>query len=77
MYPSFIHIRGICNPADILSKHWDYNIVKDVLRPTLFWEGDTADVASYLDKGPLVCLGNEGSDNGPLPPTTEGPVLDS
>ena len=27
----FIHISGICNPADILSKHWDYNSVKDVL----------------------------------------------
>ena len=27
----FIHINGICNPANILSKHWDYNSVKDVL----------------------------------------------
>ena len=60
----FIHISGVCNPADILGKHWDYNSVKNVLRPTLFWEGDTADVASYLERGPLKCLGNEGSDSG-------------
>ena len=73
----FIHIKGICNPTYIISKHWDYNSVKGVLQPTLFWEEDTEDVASYLENGPLTCLGNEGSDNGPLPPTTEGPGLDS
>ena len=38
----FYHIAGTQNPADILSKHWDYNSVWPVLRPLLFWEGDTA-----------------------------------
>ena len=40
----FHHIPGAINPADILSKHWDYSQVWDVLKPILFWEGDTADL---------------------------------
>ena len=33
----FIHIRGVTNPADVLSKHWDYPSVRPVLCPLLFW----------------------------------------
>ena len=40
---SFIHIRGTANPADIVSKHWGYQQVKDLLRTLLFVHGDTAD----------------------------------
>jgi hypothetical protein len=40
----FHHIPGITNPADILSKHWDYSSVWSVLKPLLFYEGDTADL---------------------------------
>ena len=32
-YVSFNHIPGIENPSDVLSKHWSYNSVKDVLLP--------------------------------------------
>ena len=38
----FIHIPGSLNPADILSKHWGYQQVWPLIRPILFWEGDTA-----------------------------------
>ena len=31
------HIRGENNPADILSKHWDYPSIWGTLRPLLFW----------------------------------------
>ena len=41
----FHFVRGKTNPADILSKHWDYASVWPQLRPLLFWEGDTADLA--------------------------------
>jgi hypothetical protein len=41
------YIPGSINPADILSKHWDYSTVWPILRPILFWEGDTAG-AVYL-----------------------------
>ena len=34
----FHHIPGTSNPADILSKHWDYPSVWPQLRPLLFWE---------------------------------------
>jgi hypothetical protein len=34
---------GKDNPADILSKHWGYQQVWKLLRPILFWEGDTAE----------------------------------
>ena len=38
----FHHIAGVTNPADILSKHWDYSSVWPVLQPLLHWQGDTA-----------------------------------
>ena len=40
----FYHIPGIINPADILSKHWGYAQIWDVLKPILFWEGDTSEL---------------------------------
>ena len=45
----FHHIAGTANPADILSKHWDYASVWPLLKPVLFWEGDTM-VLAKLDK---------------------------
>jgi hypothetical protein len=39
------HIPGVCNPADILSKHWGYAQVWNVLKPILFWKGETMDIA--------------------------------
>ena len=38
----FHHIKGKLNPADVLSKHWAYADVRRLLRPLLFWHGDTA-----------------------------------
>jgi hypothetical protein len=40
---SFYFTKGKDNPADILSKHWSYNDIKDVLKPVLYWKGDTAE----------------------------------
>ena len=40
----FHHIPGATNPADILSKHWDYSTIWPVLKPILFHEGDTAEL---------------------------------
>jgi len=40
----FYHIPGSSNPADILSKHWGYQQVWNLLKPLLFWSGDTADM---------------------------------
>ena len=45
----FYHIAGKLNPADILSKHWDYPSIWAVLRPLMFWTGDTADLSSAVD----------------------------
>jgi hypothetical protein len=39
----FYHIDGTRNPADIVSKHWGYQVVWPILRLFLFWEGDTMD----------------------------------
>jgi hypothetical protein len=39
---SFYHIRSEDNPADILSKHWGYQQVWQLLQPILYWRGDTA-----------------------------------
>jgi hypothetical protein len=41
----FYHVDGVRNPADILSKHWGcYQQVWKLLRPLLFWPGDTLDI---------------------------------
>ena len=46
----FHHIAGVANPADILSKHWDYSSVWPVLQPLLHWQGNTARLIE--DKSP-------------------------
>ena len=42
--PKFFHIYGTENPSDILSKHWGYSQVWNILQPILFYEGDTMDL---------------------------------
>ena len=43
---SFFHIPGQLNPADILSKHWGYQQVWNVLQPLLFWKGNTGNLVT-------------------------------
>ena len=43
----FFHIPGDSNPADVLSKHWGYQQVWQLLQPLLFWQGDTSDIDNY------------------------------
>ena len=43
----FHHVPGKGNPADVVSKHWSYSKVWPVLRPILFWKGDTAAMADF------------------------------
>ena len=51
----FHWLRGNTNPADLLSKHWDYASVWSQLRPLLFWEGDTDDIEVFsLHKVPAI-----------------------
>lgn len=38
------HIPGECDPADILNKHWGYSNVWPMLKPLLFFEGDTSKI---------------------------------
>jgi len=40
----FHHVRSAQNPADILSKQWSHASAWPLLRPLLFWEGDTLDL---------------------------------
>jgi hypothetical protein len=54
----FHHVRGKLNPADILSKHWDYSTIWPVLKPFLFWQGDTKDLTLPLqEEGSKVTQG--------------------
>ena len=47
----FHHIPGESrNPADVLSKHWGYQQAWKLLKPVLFWQGDTMDVRELDDK---------------------------
>ena len=47
---AFIHIPGMANPADILSKHWSNHKVWPMLQPLLFWEGNTMELYSQKTK---------------------------
>jgi hypothetical protein len=40
----FDFIPGELNPADILSKHWEYTQTRERLKSLLFWKGDMADI---------------------------------
>jgi hypothetical protein len=57
---SFIHIGGTTNPADILSKHGAWASMWPLLKPILFWRGDTSiigdGVATKIPKNPKVKL---------------------
>ena len=43
-------LHGESNPADILSKHWDYSQIWTRLKALLFWMGDTRDIDNWKDK---------------------------
>ena len=60
----FHHIPGADNPADILSKHWDYPSIWSQLRPLLFWKFEVHSV----DK---LKVATEGSESEASAPTTE------
>ena len=43
-YIQFNWKDGKSNPADILSKHWEFANIWPLLKPLLFWKGDTNEV---------------------------------
>jgi hypothetical protein len=43
-YVVLTHLPGKFNPVDILSKHWGYQTIWPILKPILFFHGDTADL---------------------------------
>ena len=46
----FYHIDGTTNVADILSKHCGYQAAWPIVKPMLFWSGDTEDVPKMKEK---------------------------
>ena len=46
---AFYHIGGDENVADILSKHWGYSSIWPLLKPLLFWQGDTIEVVELVE----------------------------
>jgi hypothetical protein len=49
----FMWIDSKDNPADILSKHWGYQQIWEVLKPILFWHGDTQDIPTVPESGSM------------------------
>ena len=56
---SFHWKDGKSNPADILSKHWEFATVWPMLKPILFWRGKTATQLKGSDRIPSTNLGAE------------------
>jgi hypothetical protein len=45
---AFYHVNGDKNPADILSKHWAFLKVWPLLKPLLFWRGETSELSGTI-----------------------------
>ena len=58
-YISFHWKDGKSNPADILSKHWEFTTVWRMLKPILFWRGETATQLKGSDRIPSTNPGVE------------------
>ena len=58
-YISFHWKDGKSNPADILSKHWEFATVWPMLKPILFWRGETATQLKVSDRIPSTTKGAE------------------
>ena len=58
-YISFHWKDGKSNPADILSKHWEFATVWPMLKPILFWRGETATELKGSDRIPSTNPGAE------------------
>jgi hypothetical protein len=54
----FYQIAGMINPADILSKHWGHQQVWSLLRPLMFWHGDTRELFGDESKSSNKSEGN-------------------
>ena len=50
----FHHVKGSDNPADILSKHWGYSSIWHLLKPLLFWEGNTMELYNSHPTNPIA-----------------------
>ena len=58
-YISFHWEDGKSNPADILSKHWEFATMWAMLKPILFWRGATATQLKGSDRIPSTTPGAE------------------
>ena len=58
-YISFHWKDGKSNPADVLSKHWEFATVWPMLKPILFWRGKTATQLKGSDRIPSTNPGAE------------------
>ena len=58
-YISFHWKDGKSNPADILSRHWEFATVWPLLKPILFWRGETATQLKGIDRIPSTTPGAE------------------
>ena len=58
-YISFHWKDGKSNPAGILSKHWEFATVWPILKPILFWRGETATQLKGSDRIPSTNPGAE------------------
>ena len=58
-YISFHWKDGKSNPTDILSKHWEFATVWPMLKPILFWRGETATQLKGSDRIPSTTPGAE------------------
>jgi hypothetical protein len=48
-YIIMMHMPGADNPANTLSKHWAYQAVYLILKPILFFLGNTANLVIQYD----------------------------
>ena len=65
-YIRFIWKDGKTNPADILSKLWEFPQIWPLLKPLLFWRGETAEIKQQpkeSDNNPTDCPYSDPQEN--------------
>ena len=67
-YLQFNWKEGKSNPADILSKQWEFGSIKPLLKPLVLWKGDTHELTRGVTECQLkrvVSLMDKGQTNNP------------
>jgi hypothetical protein len=57
---NFMHVEGVCNPSDIFTKFLGWNKFWPLVRPLLFWKGETLQDSTITTPLPQMMKASNG-----------------